>query len=100
MLHLPRPSPVLRSADCSGNPPNVSAMATIESDWDGQLRELGTSVLYTCLAGLETATGVTEQTVNCTGSGWQQEPVLPCDGETRQGHRELQDEDVQTADLE
>ncbi|XP_043195718.1 uncharacterized protein LOC122367030 isoform X2 [Amphibalanus amphitrite] len=63
---------------CSGNPPNVSSMITITSDWDGTLRELGTTVLYTCAAGLEAVDGSTQQTANCTGVGWVGD-VLPCD---------------------
>ena len=56
-------------------------MLTIESDWDGQQREVNTTVLYTCSSGLETGAGVTEQSVNCTGAGWTQDAVMGCDGE-------------------
>ena len=63
-------------------------MATIESDWDGTLRELGTNVTYSCAPGLETTDGSTQQLANCTDLGWMGE-LLPCDGEGEVEAREM-----------
>ncbi|XP_037081511.1 uncharacterized protein LOC119102252 [Pollicipes pollicipes] len=63
---------------CAGTPPNVTGQALVTSDWDGSSAELGTSVTFTCAAGLATATGDTVQHSICSASGGWGTDLLPC----------------------